>query len=71
MGKSDLTLFGIPARYSPFSIIRIRYKICVIYKGVCSYGADYIEETIRNVQIRWNEHESGIDKNSECFKHIQ
>ena len=24
MAKSDLTLFGIPARYSPFSIIKIR-----------------------------------------------
>ena len=34
-------------------------------------GADYIGETIRNVKIRWNEHESGIDKNSECFKHLQ
>ena len=26
---------------------------------------------IRNFEIRWNEHESGIDKNSECFKHLQ
>ena len=26
---------------------------------------------IRNVKIRWNEHESGIDKNLECFKHLQ
>ena len=43
----------------------------VIYKSVCSCGADYIGETIRNVKIRWNEHESGIDKNSECFKHLQ
>ena len=27
MAKSDLTLFEIPARYSPFSIIKIRYNI--------------------------------------------
>ena len=27
MAKSDLTLFGIPTRYSPFSIIKIRYNI--------------------------------------------
>ena len=34
-------------------------------------GADYIEETIRNIKIRWNKHENGSDKNSECFKHLQ
>ena len=44
---------------------------CVIYKGVCSCRADYIGKTIRNVKIRQNENESGIDKNSECFKHLQ
>ena len=74
MAKSDLTLFGISARYSPFSIIKIRYKkhlSCLIQKGVSSCAADYIGETICNVKIRWNEHESGIDKNSECFQHLQ
>ena len=50
---------------------KVQQLNCVIYKGVCSCGEDYIEETIRNVKIRWNEHESGIDKNSECFKHLQ
>ena len=44
---------------------------CVIYESVCSCFADYIGETIWNVKMRWNEHESGIDKNSECFKHLQ
>ena len=47
---------------------KVQHLSCVIYKGVCSCGADYIGETIRKVQIRWNEHESGI---SECFKHLQ
>ena len=28
-------------------------------------------ETIRNVKIRWHQHESAIDKNSWCFKHLQ
>ena len=50
------------------SLLNNKYKVqhlsCVIYKGVCSCGADYIGETICNVKIRWNEHESGIDKNS-------
>ena len=50
---------------------KLQHLSCVIYKGVCSCGADYIGETICNVKIRWNEHESGIDKNSECFKHLQ
>ena len=50
---------------------KVQHLSCVIYKVVCSCGADYIGETIRNVKIRWNEHESGIDKNSECFKHLQ
>ena len=26
---------------------------------------------IRNANVRWNEHESGIDKNAECFKDLQ
>ena len=31
---------------------KVQHLSCVIYKGVCSYGADYIGETIRNVKIR-------------------
>ena len=25
---------------------------------------------MRNAQLRWNEHENGTDKNSECAKHL-
>ena len=49
---------------------KVQHLSYVIYKGVCSCGADYIGETIRNVKRRSNEHESGIDKNS-GFKHLQ
>ena len=42
---------------------------CVIYRGRRSCGADYIE-AVRNARLRWNEHENGTDKNSECAKHI-
>ena len=28
--------------------------------GVCSCGIDYSEETIRNINIRWNEHDIKI-----------
>ena len=35
--------------------------------GICSCGADYIGETIRNSEIRWNEHITGKDKNLDCI----
>ena len=34
-------------------------------------SADYTGEKMRYDKIRCHEHESGIDKNSECFKHLQ
>ena len=42
----------------------------MIYRGICSCGADYIGETIRNSEIRWNEHSTGKDKNPDCVKHL-
>ena len=48
----------------------VQHLSCIIYKGVCSCDADYIGDTISNVNIRWNEHERGIDKNSEYTKHF-
>ena len=43
---------------------------CVIYRGDCSCDENYIGETVRNAEIRWNEHE---DKNckSEPAKHLK
>ena len=29
---------------------------CIIYRGICSRGADYIGETVHNARLRWNEH---------------
>ena len=49
---------------------KVSHYSCVIYTGICSCGADYIGETVRNAQLRWNEHENGTDKNSECAKHL-
>ena len=48
-----------------------KHLSCVINKDVCSCGADYIGQTIRNVKMRWNVHENGNDKSSKCFKHLQ
>ena len=42
---------------------KVKHHSCVIYSGICSCGADYIGETIRNSEIRWNEHSTGTDNN--------
>ena len=47
---------------------KVSHCSCVIYRGICPCGADYIRETVRNARLRWNEHENGTDKNSECAK---
>ena len=38
--------------------------------GKCSCGQTYIGETVRNVEVRWKEHNSGTG-NSEPSKHLQ
>ena len=45
--------------------------ISKLQTGACACRSDYFGETIRNLKTRWNEDESGIDKNSECFKLLQ
>ena len=42
----------------------------MIYRGICSYRADYIGETVCNAWLRWNEHENDTDKNFKCAKHL-
>ena len=73
MAKSDLTLLGIPTRCSPFSIIKIRYNISALLftKVVALVVQIILEKQKRNIEKRWNKHERGIDKNLECFKHLQ
>ena len=46
------------------------HQACKIYNGVCSFGKSYIGETIRNVEVRWNEHNNPIKK-SNPSKHIK
>ena len=48
---------------------RVKHLPCVIYEGKCSCGRRYIGGTIRNSDIRWNEHESTTGK-SEPAKHL-
>ena len=47
---------------------KVTYHSCVIYHGICSCGADYIDQMIRTSEIRWNEHITGKDKNWDCVK---
>ena len=49
---------------------KVSHYSCIIYRVICLCGADYITETVRNARLRWNEHENGADKNSECAKHL-
>ena len=49
---------------------KVSHYSCIMYRGICSCGADYIGETVRNARLRWNERENGTDKNLECAKHL-
>ena len=42
----------------------------MIYEGVCTCQEPYIGETVRNVEIRWQEHED-TQKDSETAKHLK
>ena len=46
------------------------HPACKVYYGKCSCGETYIGETIRNVEVRWGEHNS-FNGNSEPSKHLQ
>ena len=46
------------------------HQACKIYKGICSCGEGYIGETVRNVEVRWGEHNNPT-KVSNPSKHIK
>ena len=48
---------------------RVKQLSCVIYKGKCWCGRRYISDTIKNTDIRLNEHENAAGK-SEPPKHL-
>ena len=35
----------------------VKHYSCVIYKGNCLFGENYVSESVRNVVSRWAEHE--------------
>ena len=42
----------------------------MIYEGVCSCQESYVGDTVRNVEIRWQEHED-TQKDSDPAKHLK
>ena len=48
----------------------VKHLGCVIYQGICSFGHNYIGETIRNAVTRTEEHEQPNGK-SEPSKHLK
>ena len=49
---------------------KIQNHGCVIYHGVCSSGAEYNYQNIRNSNIWWKKYSTGRDKNFDCVKHL-
>ena len=56
--------------YSHYIYIQNPHPACKIYEGICSCSANYIGETKRNVETRWNERENP-NKDSEPAKHLR
>ena len=46
------------------------HPVCKVYEGICSCNVNYIGETKRNVEIRWQEH-NDIRRDSEPAKHLK
>ena len=57
--------YGIHEIYNPYfnNKDKVKHHSCVIYRGTCSCGVDYIGEPTRNSDIKWNEHITVKDKN--------
>ena len=36
---------------------KVKHYSCVVYEGNCSCGENYVSESVRNVVLRWAEHE--------------
>ena len=65
-------MYGTPEKFKSLfnNKDKVSHYSCIIYRGMCSCGADYIAETVRDARLRWNEHENGTHKNWECAKHL-
>ena len=41
---------------------KVQHHDCVIYHSAFSCKADYVDETFKNLKIRWKKHSTGRDK---------
>ena len=49
---------------------KVKHYSCVIYEGNCSCGENYVCESVRNIVLRWAEHEDP-NKQSEPAEHLK
>ena len=49
----------------------VKHLSCVIYQGICSYGHNYIGETIKNAVTRIDEHKQPHGKSEERSKNLK
>ena len=70
--KYDIRIKWITKKVKQLFKLKSRnpHPSCVIYEGICSCQESYIGETVRNVEIRWQEHED-TQKDSEPAKHLK
>ena len=48
----------------------VKHYSCVVYEDNYSCGENYVDESVRNVVLRWAEHEDP-NKQSELAKHLK
>ena len=70
--KYDIRIKWITKKVKQLFKLKSRnpHPSCVIYEGVCSCQESYLGETVRNVEIRSQEHED-TQKDSELAKHLK
>ena len=49
----------------------VKHPSCVIYQGICSYGHNYIVETIKNAVTKIDEHKQPHGKSEERSKNLK
>ena len=43
----------------------VKHYSCVAYEGNCSCGENYVDESVRNVVLRWAEHKTQISNQNQ------
>ena len=48
----------------------VKHYSCIIYEGICSCGENYVLESVRNVVLRWAQHEDA-NKQFQPAEHLK